>query len=236
MNLKKLVLNAGIFQIPETPKEAIQLQQCLREKVKLIHLNLNQIKRIAAVDVSYDQKNKTAKAGVCVFDIEKKEVIDTSFAKTRISFPYIPGLLAFREIPAVLEALGKMDVEADIIICDGHGILHPRGFGLASHLGVFLGVPSMGIAKNKLYGVETEEKIFFLDLEITFIRHPKKGEVLGAAVRKVLKSGRVLKPVYVSPGHLIDLESALNLYKIISGSHRLPKIMRIADKISKDSK
>jgi deoxyribonuclease V len=235
MNLKELVVNSGIFIIPDTPREAVRLQQHLKENVRLVHLDPDQIKRIAAVDVSYNHQSKTATAGACVFDTEKKEIVDTAFAKTEIAFPYVPGLLAFREIPAVLEAFKKLDSEVDIIICDGHGILHPRGFGLASHLGVFLNFPTMGIAKNKLFGVETEEKKVYFDLEITFISHPQTGEKIGAAVRRVLKSRRRLKPIYISPGHLVDLKSAIELYIRISGRHRLPKVMRAADRISKTS-
>jgi deoxyribonuclease V len=147
----------------------------------------------------------------------------------------VPGYLSFRELPLILAACRKVSITPDLILVDGQGIAHPRGFGLASHLGLFLNFPTMGIAKNKLFGVETEEKKVYFDLEITFISHPQTGEKIGAAVRRVLKSRRRLKPIYISPGHLVDLKSAIELYIRISGRHRLPKVMRAADRISKTS-
>jgi deoxyribonuclease V len=154
------------------------------------------------------------------------KVLETSISYRPTTFPYIPGLLSFREIPAVLDALEKLEIAPDIILCDGQGIAHPRKLGIASHLGVLLDMPTIGVAKSLFVGKHeplSEEKGNWQPLRY-------RGETVGAALRT--RTG--VKPVYVSPGHRISLETAIAIVLHCTPKYRLPETTRVADKLASD--
>jgi deoxyribonuclease V len=134
-----------------TYKEAVEIQKCLRDKVIFRKVE-RKIKYIAGLDVSYAKGANTVWAGVVVLDFPSLAKAEERWTQKKVFFPYIPGLLSFREIPALLDALKTLEVDPDLIFCDGQGIAHPRGLGLASHLGVLLHKPTIGCAKSPLIG------------------------------------------------------------------------------------
>lgn len=190
-----------------TPKEAVELQKTLREQVRLVPLK-KKIKFIAGCDVSMNRFATVGYAGFVVLSYPDLTVVDHSVVKDLIPFPYIPGLLSFREIPMLLKAWRKLKIKPDVVMVDGVGIAHPRRLGIATHLGLELGVPTIGCAKSLL--VPLVDK--------------KTGEVLGEAVQTKPK----VKPMYISPGNGIDLPSAVALVRACVRKHRLPEPTRLA--------
>jgi deoxyribonuclease V len=182
-----------------SPAEARELQ--IRLAGEVIEKPFNRKRYLAAgTDLSFDDGAGRAVAGVVVVRVPGLETVCESRAAARIDFPYIPGLLSFREIPALLEAFRGLDVVPDVIVCDGQGRAHPRRFGLACHLGLILGIPSIGCAKSLLVGT-FEEPGARRGSRSPLIH---RGETVGSALRT--RDG--VSPVYVSSGHLIDLPSA----------------------------
>jgi len=200
-----------------TPKEAIKLQKELKGSVSL-EKSFNKIEKIAGADVSYYQNKMIA--GVIIFEFPNLKVIESQFFISSVNFPYIPGLLTFREGPSLLEAFIKIKNEPDIILFDGQGIAHPRRMGIATHLGLFLDKPTIGCAKSRLSGKYTsvgEEKGDYALL--------KEGEeVLGA----VLRTRRRVKPVFISPGHKIDLPNSIEIVLKCTDKYKLPVPVREA--------
>ena len=177
-------------------------------------------KLIAGVDVSVNRWAKTGTAAVVVLSYPEMEVVETSLATEKVEFPYVPGLLTFREAPLILAAWEKLTVTPDLVIVDGQGIAHPRRIGLASHLGLCLGIPTIGCAKSRLIGEYDEpgnEAGSYSELS-------DNGEVIGAVVRT--KAG--VKPVYVSIGNSIDLPSAIDRVLGCCRGYRLPEPTRLA--------
>ena len=185
-----------------TGKEAVALQHELRERVRIQPLD-REVNLVAGCDISFNKYSEVVYAGIVVLRLPELEIVDTSTVITRTRFPYIPGLLSFRETPALLEAWEKLDTAPDAIMLDGQGLAHPRRFGIACHFGLLTGLPALGCAKTVLVGKydEPDEHAGSYSLMI------HKGEVVGAAVRT---KDRVA-PVYISPGHLIDLPGAITL-------------------------
>jgi deoxyribonuclease V len=187
-----------------SPAEARRIQADLAGRVDLTDaINLDSIETVAGVDNTYvTQDGKTtAGAVVVVLTFPALEVIEKVFAWQPIAFPYVPGLLSFREAPAVLAACADLMVEPDVFLCDGQGYAHPRRLGLASHLGLFLQRPTIGCAKSRLIGeYEEPERIFGAHTPLV-----DRGEVVGAAVRTRPRH----KPLFVSPGHKISVETAV---------------------------
>jgi deoxyribonuclease V len=206
-----------------TPKEAIALQKQLREEVQLVPLKSTP-KLIGGCDVSMNMFAKDGFAGCVVLDAHTLQMVDHAVVHVPITFPYIPGLLSFREIPMLLQAWKKLKQKPDVVVVDGVGYAHPRRMGIATHLGLELGVPTIGCAKSILTGVHEElgEDVG----DVSYLRDLKTGEVLGAALR----TKRGVKPVYVSPGHLITLEESLDIIKNSVRKHRLPEPTRLAHK------
>jgi deoxyribonuclease V len=155
------------------------------------------------------------------------EVVETAVLHGEATFPYVPGLLAFREAPILLEVLGKLRTGPDVLVCDGYGIAHPRRFGLASHLGVLTGIPSFGVGKTAFIGTHSPVD----DPRGSVADLVDGSEIIGAAVRT--QSG--VKPVYVSAGHLVDLPSAVALTLELSPRYRLPETTRLADRLSRNA-
>ncbi len=206
------------------PKEAMRVQGKLRDRLRL-EWDSPTVERVAGVDVHFE--NDLPLAAVCVLTFPELEPLEAVRAKVDHAYPYVPGLLAFREGPAVLEAWGRLRSEPDLVIFDAHGIAHPRGMGLASHLGIWLGRPSIGVAKSRLYGTHGEPG-------------PGKGswsplfdeEQENRLIGRVLRTRSEVKPVYVSPGHLIDLETAVDLTLHCCPRYKLPEPTRWAHRVA----
>jgi deoxyribonuclease V len=164
---------------------------------------------------------------VVVLSLPSLSVVASSTAVGESAFPYVPGLLAFRELPFVLRALGDLSVAADVIVCDGYGVAHPRRCGLACHLGLITGVPCFGVGKTPFIGTHSP-----VDNARGSVADLIDGsDVIGAAVRT--QPG--VKPVYVSAGHLVDLPSAVSLTLELAPRYRLPETTRRADRLSRDA-
>ncbi len=185
-----------------TPTEAVELQKELRGHIRIEPLK-REVSLVAGCDISFNKFSDIVYAGIVVLRLPELEVVDSATVITRISFPYIPGLLSFRETPALLEAWERLETAPDVVMLDGQGLAHPRRFGIACHFGLIVGLPTLGCAKTVLRGKydEPDEKAGSYSLMTD------KGETVGAAVRT---KDRVA-PVYVSVGNQIDLPGAINL-------------------------
>jgi len=203
-----------------TPSEAVAIQKDLAGRVDRTH-RLKKPKRIAGADISLTQSRGTAFAGVVVLDADTLEVLDEHTLQGTVDFPYIPGLLSFREAPLLLQLFARIEPAPDLIMLDGQGIAHPRGLGLASHLGLFLNRPTIGCAKSRLVGTHREPA------RSKGSHTPLKddaGHTLGAALRT--REG--CKPIFVSVGHKIDLERAIEWVLRVSPRYRIPEPTRQA--------
>jgi deoxyribonuclease V len=210
-----------------TPKEAAAIQREMRERVSLVDaIAVDDIRVVAGVDNTYkrQQKETTAYAVVVALDFTTMEVIETSFAEREVGFPYVPGLLSFREAPAILDAFRGLKAEPDVILFDGQGIAHPRRIGLASHLGVVLDKPSIGCAKSKLVGeFEEPERVFGAQ---TPLMH--KGEQRGVALRTRPRHA----PLFVSPGHKLSIPTAVEIVLRCCRDERfMPEPTRLAHEL-----
>ena len=214
-----------INQWKVTPKEAIEIQKELRKEIKIVPLakGIGKIKYIGGADVSMSLFAVDGFAGFVTLSCPELEMKDHSVVKDKIGFPYIPGLLSFREIPMLLKAWEKLKVKPDVIIVDGVGIAHPRRLGIATHLGILLGVPTIGCAKSVLTGVYEEPGDSPGDISYLYDKYDRK-EIIGAALR----TKRNVKPVFISPGHLITLPESLEIVKMCIRKHRLPEPTRMA--------
>jgi len=181
----------------------------------------NNIKYVAGVDVAYDEKIDKQIAAVVVLDPSTLEVLETSIAEDVTHFPYIPGLFSFRELPSIAKALENLKIRPDLIVCDGQCIARPRRFGLASHLGVLFDVPTIGCGKTRLLGHAEEPGIKRGDYSPLI----DNGEIIGNSLR----TQDNVKPVYVSIGHRISLQTACDWILKLSPKYRLPETTRHAD-------
>ncbi|HEX8708135.1 MAG TPA: deoxyribonuclease V [Pyrinomonadaceae bacterium] len=202
-----------------TPREAVELQKRLRERVQLRPLE-SSVRTIAGADISFNKFSETVYAGLVVLGLPGLEVVEEVGIVSRTRFPYVPGLLSFRESPSVLEAWAKLKTEPDAVMFDGQGIAHPRRVGIASHVGLLINRPTLGCAKSVLVGKYEEppaERGHWTELV-------DKNEVVGAALR----TKQNVQPIFVSPGHLIDLEGAIKLTLACDGGYRQPEPTRRA--------
>jgi deoxyribonuclease V len=202
-----------------TIAEATLIQQQLRGYLNL-EPSQQSIRTIAGADISLALYSETVYAGLVVLSYPDLRPIACSLVKSSTIFPYVPGYLAFREIPSILKAYEQLPVKPDVIMFDGNGILHARRMGIASHFGVLTGAVTMGCAKKKLAGQYTEPGIF----KGEYSQVTDKGEVIGYAVR----TKDHVKPVFISPGHQMSLEDSLALALRCTGRHRLPEPTRHA--------
>jgi deoxyribonuclease V len=202
-----------------SPREAAALQERLRERVREEALPWEKLRRVAGCDVACD--GETLIAAVVVLDLESMRIVETADARCPARFPYVPGLLSFREIPALLEAFAGIRRRPDALLCDGQGRAHPRRFGLACHLGVALDLPSVGVAKSRLIG----------EARMPARRRGSSTPILhnGELVGRLLRSRDGVRPLYVSVGHRITLEDAVRLVLAMGGGFRLPEPTRLAD-------
>lgn len=202
-----------------TPAEAVVLQNALRQRVERVD-RLSLIRHVAGVDVGFEEGGGVARAAVAVLAFPDLERVATAVARCPAEFPYVPGLLAFRELPAILAALARLNTAPDLILCDGQGIAHPRRFGIASHLGVLLDVPTIGVAKTRLIGRHDE----LPDVKGAWTPLIDGAETIGA----VLRTRAGVKPVYVSIGHRVSLKTAIELTLACVTRYRLPETTRQA--------
>lgn len=215
------------MEITPSPKEAIEIQKELAKKVIKEDL-LGKTNYVAGVDISneiFKPDKKKLYAAVVILSYPELEVVE-SVSYTQITdFPYIPGLLAFREAPVIIKALEKIKIKPDVIIVDGHGISHPRKLGIASHIGVLTGYPTIGCAKSILIGKPegtlSEQKGGFIPLTW-------QDEIIG----NVLRTREGVAPVYVSVGHKINLEKATEIVLACAKKCRLPEPTRLAHQLA----
>jgi deoxyribonuclease V len=201
------------------PREAVELQKRLREQVKIAPLG-RKVKTIAGCDISFNKFDPTIYAGIVVLSLPSLEVVEEVGVVSETEFPYVPGLLSFRETPSLLEAWEKLKTEPDAVMFDGQGLAHPRRVGIASHVGLMLERPTLGCAKSVLVGKYDEPGAE----RGSWTPMIDKGETVGAAVRTKTR----VQPVFVSPGHLIDLEGAVELVLACDGGYRQPEPTRRA--------
>lgn len=199
------------------PAEAMKIQQQLRAKVSK-ESTLTTVQTVAGVDVGFE--GGIARAAVVVLKYPELVPIAQSVAELEVQFPYIPGLLSFREAPPVLAAFKELQTEPDLVIFDGQGLAHPRRMGLASHLGVIVDMPSIGCAKSRLCGAYEEPDPERGSYTYLF----DEGEIIGAVVR----TRTDVKPLYVSIGHRIDLETAIEYVLNCCRGYKLPETTRYA--------
>ena len=201
------------------PREAVKLQQSLRERVRITPL-IRPVQTVAGTDISFNKFSPVVYAGIVVLRLPSLEVVEEVGVVSETRFPYVPGLLSFRETPSVLEAWSKLKTEPDAVMFDGQGIAHPRRVGIASHVGLLINRPTLGCAKSVLVGKYDEpapERGSWTPLI-------DKDETVGAALRTKAR----VQPIYVSPGHLIDLEGAIDLTLRCDGGYRQPEPTRRA--------
>lgn len=214
---------------PSGPEEAEAIQDRLRPLVRVADdgAPTPPFGLVAGLDVAYAKEDDRLAAAVVVLDAETLAVVESVAVVGRAAFPYVPGLFAFRELPTLVTALERLTTAPDLLVCDGHGIAHPRRFGLACHLGVLTGLPSIGVAKQSMFG-----------------GYPDPGagrgcwapirdgdEVVGRAVRT--QAG--VKPVFVSVGHRLSLDAATRITLHLSPSYRLPETTRQSDRLSRQA-
>ncbi len=209
-----------------TPGEAIGIQQRLRSYVVLEDRLPERVGTVAGVDVGFQAGGRLTRAAVAVLAFPSLKRVERAVAEVETRFPYVPGLLSFREILAVLEALKRLPKLPDLLLCDGQGIAHPRRFGIASHLGVLLDHPTIGVAKSRLvgsHGPVPEGKGEWVPLR-------DGDEIIGA----VLRTRKGVKPIYVSPGHRLCLETAVSWVMACVTRYKLPETTRQAHRLASD--
>ena len=215
----------GAFDHPwdVSPKEAAAIQERLSQAV-VVEDDLGPVRTVAGVDIGFLEKNTITRAAVVVLSFPELELVDQAIVHRPTTFPYVPGLLSFREAPAALGALERLSIRPDLLLCDGQGRAHPRRFGLACHLGLLSGIPSVGVAKSRLVGVHepvAEERGSRQPLML-------EGEVIGT----VLRTRTAVKPLYVSIGHRVSLETAVDYVLRCAPRFRLPETTRWADRLA----
>ncbi len=202
-----------------TPKEAVEAQKEWRGLVRLEPLR-REVKTIAGADISFNKFSEVIYSGIVVLSLPDLRIIESVGIRSTATFPYVPGLLSFRETPSLLEAWKKLKVKPDVLMLDGQGLAHPRRFGIACHIGLLLDLPTLGCAKSILVGVHGE--LGFEAGSSAPLIH--KEELVGVALRTKKK----VAPVYVSAGHLIDLDSAVDLTMRSVSKYRQPEPTRQA--------
>jgi deoxyribonuclease V len=202
-----------------TPKDAIAIQERLRKEIETED-HFTTPRNVVGVDVGFEQNGKITRSAVAVLHYPRLSLIESVIVRRPTRFPYVPGLLSFREAPAILDAIAKLETAPDLLLCDGHGLAHPRRFGLACHLGLLLDTPSIGVGKSRLVGehaqvgVARAARVPLLD----------DGQIIGS----VLRTRTNVRPVYVSIGHRISLDSAVDFVLCCAPKYRLPEPIRQA--------
>ncbi len=203
-----------------TPRQAIAVQKKLADKI-VVRKPTKRLRFIAGIDLAFTESLTHCIAAAVVWDRDAKCIVESAHAKRVVRMPYIPGLLSFREAPAALAALRKIRGPVEAIMCDGHGIAHPRRFGIACHLGYICNIPAIGCGKSRLIGKHAEPATRRGSSRILKVGT----EQVGLALR----TRDNVKPVYISVGHLIDLEAARKVSLDCACGYRLPEPTRQAD-------
>ncbi len=206
-----------------TPKQAIALQNELRGQVTRAD-RIGDVSFVAGIDVGFEEGGAVTRAAVAVLSFPALEPVDAAIARLPTSFPYMPGLLSFREAPAVIAALQCIKTAPDLLLYDGQGIAHPRRLGIASHVGLLTDTPTIGVAKTRLIGSHAQVP----DVRGSWVALRDQGEVIGA----VLRTRVGVKPLYVSIGHRISLETAIRWVIACTGRFRLPETTRHAHRLA----
>ncbi len=210
-----------------TPRQAVAVQKKLAAKVSFTQTSAK-IRYVAGLDAAFSPEGERCLSAVVLWDMEERQVIEQTIACRPLTFPYIPGLLSFREAPALLAVLRRLKQTPDLLLCDGQGLAHPRRFGIACHLGVICQLPAIGCAKSRLVGSH--------DAPLTprgsrvVLRHHDK--IIGT----VLRTQTAVNPVYVSIGHLMDLPTAEEIVLECAFKYRLPEPTRLADRLVAEAK
>jgi len=202
-----------------SPRQAIHIQEDLRQKLRQKRGKIS-LRTIAAGDVSYSRRDDRLYAAFLLFSYTDLTLLESASAEGRATFPYIPGLLTFREAPILIKAFYKLKTRPDVLLVDGQGIAHPRSMGIAAHLGVLLGLPSIGCAKSRLIG--TYEEPAMDRGNAVPLRH--EGRTVGMVVRT--RTG--VKPVYVSPGHKMGIDTSVQIVLSLCRGYRIPEPLRQA--------
>jgi deoxyribonuclease V len=206
-----------------TPVEARAIQNDLRPHV--VRKNgLDSVEHVAGIDVGFEEAGTVTSAAVVILSFPSLELEEQVIARRPTRFPYVPGLLSFREVPTVLDALTRLSMRPDLLLCDGQGIAHPRRFGIASHIGVLTDWPSIGVAKSLLTGFHAEVP----EARGAWVPIKQRDEIIGAVLRTRVK----VKPVYISIGHKISLDSAIDYVMRCTTRYRLPETTRLADRLA----
>ncbi len=201
------------------PKRAVAVQNALRAKVRLRHAAPP--RRIVGLDCAFAGSDILAVA--VVWDVRLARVVETRGVRRPVAFPYVPGLLSFREVPVLLAVLRRLVSDFDAVMCDGQGVAHPRRFGMASHLGVILQRPTLGCAKSRLVG--TYQPVGPCRGERTALLN--SGEQIGT----VLRTRAGVRPLFVSPGHLCDHDNSVDWVLACGAGYRMPEPTRLADRL-----
>lgn len=212
------------IQAPKDTAQAIERQQTMRRQV-ILNDHIASLNLIAGIDVGYDVKNNISKAAIVLMDWTTLQVTETVIAHDETPFPYIPGLLSFREAPVILKALQQLSATPDILFIDGQGIAHPRRLGIASHVGVLTDIPSVGVAKSVLCGRYQDPA----NVKGAMSPLIHKGEIIGTVCRSRIN----VRPIFISPGHKVSHETSVSLTMRCLSRYRLPEPTRLADKLSK---
>jgi deoxyribonuclease V len=208
---------------PTSIEEARLIQDTFRHQV-ITSNRLRKVRYVAGIDIGFEKQGAVTRAAIAVLTFPALELAEQQVVRDKTRFPYVPGFLSFREVPAALKAFAKLAITPDLLLCDGQGLAHPRRFGLACHLGLWTGLPSIGVAKSRLIGTHGElaaEKGSWQPLM-------DNNEVIGAVVRTRAN----VKPVYVSIGYKIDLPTAIDYTLRCTTKYRLPETTRSAHRLA----
>jgi deoxyribonuclease V len=211
------------------PDVAVALQRELAARVIRTDALKGEVRRVAGVDMAINEGNNKARAAVVLLTYPELEVIERHVYEEPIRMPYIPGLLSFREIPCILGAFDQLKQQPDLVMVDGQGIAHPRYLGIASHLGLWLDLPTIGCAKSILTGYYDEKALG--ENAGDWVPLTYKRQTVGAVLRTRVR----VKPMIISLGHCISLETSLHYVLACCKGYRLPEPTRLADKLSKDN-
>jgi deoxyribonuclease V len=209
---------------PQEARAARVLQEKLRTRVETQD-RLGAVRTVAGIDVGFERDGRVACAAAVVLDFPTLTLREQSVVRTPVRFPYVPGLLSFREIPAMLAALEKLHAMPDLILCDGQGYAHPRRFGLACHLGILLDIPTIGAAKSRLIG---EPRGVLAAARGSHVPLMDDGDIIGA----VLRTRAGVRPLFVSIGHRLALETAIRYVLACCPRYRLPETTRLAHRLA----
>lgn len=202
-----------------TPKAAIQLQRQLAHKVSEVPLE-KEVRRVVGIDCSYIKSRDLIVTAVVVLDAKNMRLLETARKVSGCTFPYVPGLLSFREAPAVIETIEELVSAPDLLLCDGQGLAHPRGMGLATHIGLWLNLPTIGVAKSRLCG----------EFRMPGARRGCNTRLLlgNKVIGRVVRTRTGVKPLFVSVGHRITLQESLRWTLKCTRGYRLPEPTRLA--------